>query len=322
MTIVCTGSIAYDYLMTFPGYFRDQILPERLESISLSFLVDSMVRQRGGIAPNIAYTLALLGEPKPKVMGTVGVDFADYRAWLEDHGVDTECIHVIPDVFTASFFANTDLANAQISSFYSGAMLYSSTQSLTEFNSNQPDLVIISASDPKAMDKFVAECGELNIPYLYDPGQQVVRSDPAELYRGATGATSLFVNDYEYDLLQKHTGLTPADILGRVKYLVVTRGEKGASVYAGGKEYTIPVVKPERILDPTGVGDAFRAGFVRGVRMGFDWQTCGQMGALAATYVLEQKGTQNHHFTIPEFIERYRQNFDDQGTLDALLPKS
>ncbi len=319
MTIVCTGSIAYDYLMTFPGYFRDQILPERLELISLSFLVDSMVRQRGGIAPNIAYTLALLGEAKPKVMGTVGVDFADYRTWLEDHGIDTTCIEVVPDVFTASFFANTDLANAQISSFYSGAMLYSATQSLKDFGSDRPDLVIISASDPKAMDKFVAECSELDIPYLYDPGQQVVRSDPAELKRGATGATSLFVNDYEYDLLQKHTGLTPGDILGRVKFLVVTRGDKGASIYADGEEYTIPVVKPERILDPTGVGDAFRAGFVRGVSLGLDWQTCGQMGALAATYVLEQKGTQNHQYTVQEFVERYRQNFDDQGALDALL---
>ncbi len=322
MTIVCTGSIAYDYLMTFPGYFRDHILPERLESISLSFLVDSMVRQQGGIAPNIAYTLALLGEPSPKVMGTVGVDFADYRSWLESKGVDTSWIKVIPEVFTASFFANTDKANAQIASFYSGAMAYAATQSLKEISSDQPELVIISPNDPKAMDRFVAECKELGIPYLYDPGQQVVRSDPAELTRGTVGATYLFVNDYEYDLLQKHTGLKHADMLSNVKRLVVTRGEKGASIYAEGQEYHIPVVKPERILDPTGVGDAFRAGFVRGVRLGLDWQTCGQVGALAATYVLEQKGTQNHTYTIPEFVERYQQNFDDQGSLDALLRKS
>ncbi len=322
MTIVCTGSIAYDYLMTFPGYFRDQILPERLELISLSFLVDLMVRQRGGVAPNIAYTLALLGAAEPKVMGTVGVDFTDYRIWLDSQGVDTSWIKVIPEVFTASFFANTDKANAQISSFYSGAMAYAGTQSLKEMNSARPGLVIISPNDPKAMDRFVIECGELGIPYLYDPGQQVVRSDPSELHRGVIGANSLFVNDYEYDLLQKHTGLTPKDILSRVQYLVVTRGENGASVYTDSKEYTIPVVKPERTLDPTGVGDAFRAGFVRGVCLGLEWQTCGQIGALAATYVLEQKGTQNHHFTVPEFIERYRQNFDDQGALDALLQKS
>ncbi len=321
MTIVCTGSIAYDYLMTFPGYFRDHILPERLESISLSFLVDSMVRQRGGIAPNIAYTLALLGEPAPKVMGTVGVDFTDYRAWLDSKGVDTSWIKVIPEVFTASFFANTDKANAQIASFYSGAMAYADTQSLKEMNVEKPELVIISPNDPKAMDRFVAECKELGIPYLYDPGQQVVRSDPAELKRGTVGATYLFVNDYEYDLLQKHTRLTHADMLNNVQYLVVTRGKDGASVYADGKEHKIPVVKPERILDPTGVGDAFRAGFVRGVCLGLDWQTCGQIGALAATYVLEQKGTQNHYYTVPEFIERYRQNFEDQGALDALLQK-
>lgn len=319
MSIVCTGSIAYDYLMTFPGHFRDHILPERLETISLSFLVDSMIRQRGGIAPNIAYTLALLGEPCPRVMGTVGVDFEDYREWLEGHGVDTQWIRVIPEVFTASFFANTDLSNSQICSFYTGAMGYAATQSLKDMAPGLPELVIISPNDPGAMDRFVRECGELDIPYLYDPGQQVVRSDPAELYRGVIGANSLFVNDYEYMLLQKHTGLTPEDILSRVEYLVVTRGEQGASVYAAGVEYQIPAVQPEQILDPTGVGDAFRGGFVRGVRLGLDWQTCGQMGALAASYCLEQRGTQNHFYTLPEFVERYRRNFQDQGTLDALL---
>jgi adenosine kinase len=230
MTIVCTGSIAYDYLMSFPGYFRDHILPEKLDTISVSFLVDSMVRQRGGTAPNIAYTLALLGE-KPLLMGTVGEDFADYRAWLESKGVDTTCAVVVPGMFTASFFANTDRANAQISSFYSGAMSRASELSVLSVQV-RPDLVIVSPNDPLAMDLYVKECVEQGIPYLYDPGQQVVRVDPAEIRRGVEGAHSLFVNEYEFELLQKHTGMNLDDILGCVNYLVVTLGERGAAIYA------------------------------------------------------------------------------------------
>jgi adenosine kinase len=321
MTIICTGSIAYDYLMTFPGYFRDHIIPERLESISLSFLVDSMVRRQGGIAPNIAYTLALLGD-RPYVLGTVGVDFEEYRAWLEKHNVDTTYVKLIPDVFTASFFANTDLANAQIASFYTGAMAHAASLSLHDVGPQPPQLVIISANDPGAMDKYVAECGDLGIPYLYDPGQQVVRSDPEELRRGVLGAHSLFLNDYEYGLIQKHTRLSEQDILDRVDYMVVTRGEHGALIYAGGEVVSVPSVKPLEILDPTGVGDAFRGGFVRGYCLGLDWATCGKMGSLAATYCLEQRGTQNHYYTPQEFVSRFRQHFDDQGALDALLQNS
>jgi adenosine kinase len=321
MSIVCTGSIAYDYLMTFPGYFRDHIIPDRLDSISLSFLVDSMVRQRGGIAPNIAYTLALLGD-RPMVLGTVGVDFEDYRVWLEMQQVDTTYIRVIPGIFTASFFANTDLSNAQIASFYTGAMAHAASISLHELDQDSIQLVIISANDPGAMDQHVQECGEMHIPYLYDPGQQVVRSDPAELHRGVLGAHSLFVNEYEYSLLRKHTQLTEADILQQVDYMVVTRGERGATIYTNGEEVNVPVVPPLEILDPTGVGDAFRGGFVRGVSLGLDWLICGQMGALAAAYCLEQRGTQNHRYTRPEFVNRFRQHFDDQGALDTLLQES
>jgi adenosine kinase len=183
----------------------------------------------------------------------------------------------------------------------------------------KPKLVIISPNDPAAMDKYVRECRENGIAYLYDPGQQVVRSDPAELRRGAEGAHSLFVNEYEFELLQKHTGLTLETILSRVKVLVITLGEKGAAIYADGKCYHVPVVPPKQILDPTGVGDAFRGGFVSGESLGLDWETCGQMGALAATYCLETRGPQEHSYTPAEFIARYRQHFDDRGALDVLL---
>ena len=318
MTIVCTGSIAYDYLMTFPGYFRDHILPGSLEKLSLSFLVDSMVRQRGGIAPNIAYTLALLGD-RPLLVGTVGVDFTDYRAWLETKGIDTRFTREIKGKYTASFFANTDLANSQISSFYPGAMADACEISIQELVGEDPELVVISPNDPKAMDQYVAQCKELNIPYLYDPSQQIVRSDPAELRRGLEGAASLFCNDYEFELLQKHTGLTAQQILGSVEFLVVTLGKDGALIYVEGQEYHIPTFPVFQIVDPTGVGDAFRGGFLRGFQLHLDWQTCGQMGALAASYCLEQRGTQNHTFTPAEFVARYRTCFNDGGVLNALL---
>jgi adenosine kinase len=317
MAIVLTGSVAFDYLMTFPGYFKEQIIPEKLNTISLSFLVDTMTKQRGGISPNIAYTLALLGE-KPEVLATVGQDFEEYRSWLESKGVNTSNIKVIPEKFTASFFETTDLENNQIASFYTGAMADAGQVSIKGMKSGEADYVVISPNDPGAMNQYVHECVELGIPYLYDPSQQIARNDHSELRYGVENAHALFCNDYEYELLQKHIGLNSADIEKIVKLLVVTQGEKGAIVKSAGITYEIPVVPTDRIIDPTGVGDAFRGGFLRGYRMGYDLQTCGQMGALAATYVLEQKGTQNHHFTIAEFVKRYRDHFDDHGVLDSL----
>ena len=317
MTVLCSGSIAYDYLMTFPGYFKDHILQEHLETISLSFLVDSMVRQRGGTAPNIAYTMALLGD-KPQVIGTVGEDFDPYRTWLESHGVDTQYIKVIPGDYTASFFANTDLSNAQISSFYSGAMAYAKDLSLKDVKP-KPDFVIISPDDPGAMSRTVQECKDMGIDFLYDPSQQIVRISREDVMAGVDGAHSLFVNEYENELLQKHTGLNESQIMDKVKIWVVTCGNTGSIIRTKTEEIHVDVVPPEQIADPTGVGDAFRGGFVRGYRLGFGLKTCGQMGALAATYVIEQKGTQSHHYTKTEFVSRYRRHFDDQGELDILL---
>jgi adenosine kinase len=318
MSIVCTGSIAFDYLMNFPGYFRDHILPDSLDKLSLSFLVDSLVRLRGGIAPNIAYTLALLGE-SPLLVGTVGEDFGDYRTWLNSKGIDTRFVREIQGKYTASFFANTDLANSQISSFYAGAMANAAEISMHELVNEQPKLVVISPNDPKAMDLYVSQCKELEIPYLYDPSQQIVRSDPAELRRGVDGATSLFVNEYEFELLQKRTGLTATQILNSVEFMVVTLGKEGAVIYVEGEEYHIPAVPEDKIVDPTGVGDAFRGGFLRGYLLDLDWQTCGQMGSMAATYCLEQRGTMTHSYTPAEFVARYRTCFHDGGALDVLL---
>ncbi len=317
MNIVISGSIAYDYLMTFPGKFEEQILPERLASISLSFLVDSMTRQRGGVAPNIAYTLALLGV-RAQLMGTVGRDFGEYRAWLETQGVDTSLVKTIEDEFTASFFATTDQVNAQISSFYPGAMAHAASQSIHDLPT-RPDLFVVSPTTPEAMTRHAAECRQIGIPYLYDPSQQVLRLNGDELAHDMDGARFLFVNDYEYDLICKKTGRDLDTILQKVEVLVVTRGAEGASIYAEGQEIRIPAVPPARIADPTGVGDAFRGGFLAGYARGWDWTLCGQMGALAAAYVIEQKGTQNHSYTRTDFIARFRRHFDDGGRLDALL---
>ncbi len=316
MNIVLTGSVAYDYLMTFPGRFRDHILPDRLDSLSLSFLVTSLVRRRGGVAPNIGYTLALLGE-RPRLMATVGEDFEEYRAFLERVGVDTSLVKVIPGESTASFFANTDETNAQIASFYPGAMAHAATLSLHDLD-ERPDLVVISPNDPEAMNRHVEECRALGIRYLYDPSQQIVRLSGDDLRRGVESAWALFVNEYEMGLIEKKTGLSQAEITNQVPLTVVTRGERGASVYTDGRETHVPVVPPERIVDPTGVGDAFRGGFLAGHARGWDWELCGQMGALAATYCLEHDGPQSHHYTRAEFVARFRRHFDDRGLLNAL----
>lgn len=317
MNIILTGSVAFDYLMTFPGFFKEHILPEKLEHISLSFLVDSMVRRRGGIAPNIAYTLALLGG-KPRVMATVGEDFSEYRAFLEQVGVDTSLMKVIPGDFTASFFANTDRSNAQIASFYPGAMDHAGQQSFHDLE-DKPDLVVISPNAPDAMVQFPQECHDLNIPYLYDPSQQIPRMTGADLRNGVEGAYALMVNDYEFELIKKHTGMSESEILGDRHFTVITRGEDGASIYADGQEYRTPVVSPKQIADPTGVGDAFRGGFLTGLSHALDWEICGKIGALAATYCLEAKGTQEHSYTPKEFVARFREYFDDGGALDILV---
>ena len=318
MNVIITGSIAYDYLMSFPGRFVEHILPDQLDNISLSFLVDEMRRQRGGCAANIAYNLALLGE-RPRMMGTVGQDFGEYRAWLEQHGVDTSLTRDELDLFTASFFVNTDLDGNQIASFYTGAMARARDLSFHELDVGQVDLVTISPNDPQAMGKYAAECQELGIPYLYDPSQQIIRLSGEDLRAGLEGCDLLVVNEYEFGMLAEKTGLSAEVIRSTpARACIVTLGAEGTRIWADGDVVDVPIVPPERVDDPTGVGDAFRAGLIKGLALDLPWDLAGRMGALAATYTLEQPGPQSQRYTVAEFVARFRQHFDDAGALDGM----
>lgn len=306
MRQVVTGSIAFDYLMSFPGKFTDHFLPEHFSRVSLSFLVDSMDKRRGGCAPNIAYTLALLGE-KPRLMGTAGQDFGEYRRWLEAAGVDTSLVKEVADKFTASFFCSTDNSNNQIASFYTGAMAHAAELS---FRTIGPvDLVIISPNDPAAMTQYAEECRTLGIRFIFDPGQQCARMSGPELADGIKGAFLVICNDYELELIREKTGMGEAAILDCAKYLVITRGEQGSSVFSGTDRIDVPAVAPVRIADPTGVGDAYRAGFMKGLAADAGVDVCARLGTVAATYVLEHLGGQSHSYTWDEFRGRYQQHF-------------
>ena len=306
MKIVVTGSIAFDYLMSFPGKFTEHFLAEHMERVSLSFLVDTMDKRRGGCAPNIAYTLALLGE-RPLLMGTAGQDFSDYRAWLDAANIDTSLVKQVPDKFTASFFCSTDTENNQIASFYTGAMAHAAELSFRTVR--DAGLVIISPNDPAAMVQYAEECRTLKIPYIFDPGQQCARMSGDELADGVVGATLVIVNDYEFELLRQKTGMSEGDVLKQAGALVVTRGENGCSIYRRSDRIDVPAVPPSRIVDPTGVGDAFRGGLMKGLASGASDQVSAQLGSVAATYALEHLGGSSHAYTLEEFKRRYEEHF-------------
>jgi adenosine kinase len=313
MSIVVTGSIAFDYLMSFPGKFTEHFLPDHMSRVSLSFLVDTMDKRRGGCAPNIAYTLALLGET-PRLMGTAGQDFADYRHWLDAAGVDTSLVADVPGKFTASFFCSTDSDGNQIASFYTGAMANAAELSFRTVENCE--LAIISPNDPAAMLQYAEECRALRIPYIWDPGQQCARMSGQELREGVVGAALVICNDYELELLRQKTGLDEAGILEQAGALVVTRGEHGCSIYQASGRADVPAVPPVRIVDPTGVGDAFRGGFMKGLARGVDHVVAAKVGAVAAAYALEHLGGQSHAYSWAEFRHRFEVNFGGRLGID------
>jgi adenosine kinase len=306
MKIVVTGSIAYDYLMSFPGKFTEHFLPDHMNRVSLSFLVDSMDKRRGGCAPNIAYTLALLGE-RPLLMATAGEDFGEYRQWLHGAGVDTTHVKQIEGKFCASFFCSTDVDNNQIASFYTGAMADAGQLSFRTIR--DCGLAIVAPNDPGAMVQYAEECRTLGIRFIFDPGQQCARMSGDDLRDGLRGATIVIVNDYELELLRQKTGLSETDILKLAETLVVTKGEAGSSVMTPIRSVHVNAVPPHRIVDPTGVGDAFRGGLMRGIALGLPYDVCAKIGSVAATYALEHLGGMSHAYTWEEFKLRYQEHF-------------
>lgn len=317
---VITGSVAYDYLMNYPGRFRDHILPDQIENITLSFLVDSMKRERGGVAANIAYSNRLLGGT-PIIFSTVGQDFGDYKRWLESLGLDTSHLIVLENDFTASFFCNTDTEGKQISSFYSGAMLHASKYTLAERSLTDASLVLIGAGDPVAMLNQAAECRKLEIPYALDPSFQVARFSGEEMKANFAGAAYLFCNEYEAAIIQDKTGWSVNELRSQVETLVVTLAEKGSVIstdYGTADEILIPPAKPTSVVNPTGAGDAYRGGFFAGRFKGLPLEISGRVGSIAATYALEHLGPMDHHYTVDEFVRRYEENFGPETALEKL----
>jgi adenosine kinase len=306
MSTIVTGSIAYDYLMSFPGKFTEHFLPEHMSRVSLSFLVDTMDKRRGGCAPNIAYTLALLGE-RPLLMATAGEDFGEFRQWLDAAGIDTSLSKQIPGKFCASFFCSTDQDNNQIASFYTGAMADAGQLSFRSVR--DCGYAIIAPNDPGAMVQYAEECRTLGIKFIFDPGQQCARMSGDELREGVTGAAIVIVNDYELELLRQKTGLSETDILVEAGALIVTRGEEGSSILTRGGRVDIAAVAPHRIVDPTGVGDAYRGGLLKGLAVGLPHEVSAQLGSVAAAYALEHLGGLSHSYTWDEFKRRYQEHF-------------
>ena len=317
MSIVVTGSVAFDYLMTFPGKFRDQILPEHLNKLSVSFLVDSKQSFRGGTGPNIAYNLALLGN-RPLLFATAGRDFHEFRIWLEEQGVDTSAMGVFEDEFTATFSVITDLEQNQIASFHTGAMARARELSIRQLNGRSIDMVIISPNDPAAMHAYPQECCELGIPFIFDPSQQLARMDGEQLIASMRGARVLTVNEYEFEMVRQKTGMDDQTLLELVDSIVVTRAAQGSTVIGRGYHIDVPAAPTSHLADPTGGGDAYRAGLLTGLVRGYPWEVTCRLASLAATYAVEENGTMSHNYSLPQFAERYRKTFGDTPELEGL----
>lgn len=311
MKIAVTGSVATDHLMTFPGRFADSIVAGSIENISLSFLVDQLDIRRGGVGANITFGMGVLGG-SPILIGAVGRDWDEYNSWLSRHGVDTSSVKVSKTQLTASFTVTTDKELNQIASFYPGAMSEARDIELGPIIDKYGglDLVVITPDNPEAMVRHTQECRQRGLAFAADPSQQLARLDGEVIKTLIEGAKYLFLNEYEMSLALQKTGWSEAEVLDRVEMRVITRGSKGARIDAKNfAPIDISVPKENAKIDPTGVGDGFRAGFLIGLSHNLSLERCGQIGAMLATYVVETKGTQEYRFTRAEFIKRFSQAY-------------
>ena len=319
MHIAVTGSIATDHLMTFPGRFADSLIVDQLDKISLSFLVEELDVRRGGVAANVCFGMANLGL-RPLLVGAVGADFAEYRSWLDRHGVDTGHVHVSELRHTARFICTTDVDQAQIASFYAGAMSEAREIELEPLAQRVGglDLVLIGANDPEGMLRHTQECRTRGYAFVADPSQQLAWSDGPTIKRLVEGARYLFNNEYEAALIEKKTGWSADEVLERVGTRVTTLGARGSRIErAGEASIEVGVARELRKADPTGVGDAFRAGFLAGLSWDLSLERCAQIGSMLATYVVETVGTQEYELTHQEFLHRLSEAYGDQPAAEV-----
>ena len=304
--LIC-GSVAYDTILLFPDRFKAHILPDKIHMLNVSFLVPDMRREFGGCAANIAYGLKLLGD-RGIAMATAGHDFAPYRERMVSQGLSVEHIKVVDDTFTAQAFITTDLDDNQITAFHPGAMQFAHLNKVADAGSKVA-LGIVAPDGRQAMIEHAAQFAAASIPFIFDPGQGMPMFGSDELKAFIRQARWVTLNDYEWSMLQEKTGLTVADVASQVEALIVTSGAKGSVIFTAGRTLNIPCAKPKAVIDPTGCGDAYRAGLIHGLLRGQDWETIGRTASLMGAIKIESRGPQNHRFTPTDFEQRYRENF-------------
>lgn len=314
MTALICGSLAYDNIMVFQDHFKNHILPDKIHILNVSFLVPDMRKEFGGCAGNIAYNLKLLGGDG-RIMATAGQDFTEYAEWMDKYGIDRSSIQVLDNVLTAQAFITTDLDDNQITAFHPGAMNFSHRQKVTDVTGVR--LGIVAPDGRDGMVEHAAQFAEAGIPFIFDPGQGMPMFDGEDLKKFIEQAAYITVNDYEWQLMTDRTGWDYDEVKSRVEALIVTRGGEGSSIYTGEGEVRVPAAKPAEVKDPTGCGDAYRAGLLYGLQNNLDWETTGRIASLMGAIKIEKAGTQNHSFTMDEFKKRYKENFGTEPKLAA-----
>ncbi|MFA6194846.1 MAG: carbohydrate kinase family protein [Patescibacteria group bacterium] len=308
LKIAVSGSLAYDQIMDFPGRFSDHILPKEIHNLNLSFFLSGLRRSFGGTAGNIAYNLTLLQE-KPIILGVAGFDFGDYRKWLEKGGADLSRIRTVPTDRTATAYIITDQADNQIAAFYPGARPKDYARRACNFK--EINLAIIAPDDKQRMLDYAVAYQKHHVPYIFDPGQALIAFSAAELKKAVRGAKVLIGNDYEIKLMADKMKITLAQLVKLVEILVITKGGKGSEIYQGQEKVVIKPAKPKNTSDPTGAGDAYRAGLIKGLIKGYNLKACGQLAGLVAVYTVEKYGTQTHQFSLAELKKRYQENYKE-----------
>ncbi len=307
MNIFISGSMAYDRIMDFPGSFADYILPDKIHVLNVCFNVTSLTEKFGGTAGNIAYSLSLLGE-KPVVIATIGKDYETYFEWLKSHAISNEGITIIREEFTAGAYITTDKSDNQITGFNPGAMKQATSYDISSADPKS-SVMLLAPGNLQDMIGYATRCRERGIPYICDPGQSLTLWTGEQLRDWIKGSMMLITNDYELEVIMKMTGLKKDEILGLTKMIITTLGDKGSLISMNGRDITIPAAKVSDVIDPTGAGDAYRAGLLKGLAMNKNIEDAAKIGSVAAAYAVEHYGTQEHRFTYEDFSERYQQNF-------------